>query len=158
MIDFATGVKDVVDLDVASDGSLYYISRFGVGHIYRIAYTGSHAPTITTHPASQTVSVGKPATFTASASGDAPLAFQWQRNGINIVGAASSSYTLASAQSTDNGARFRVVVSNGFGTATSNEATLTVTPNQPPTATITAPAAGTTLRRRTSDRLLRYRQ
>ena len=34
-------------------------------------------------------------------------------------------------------------MTNAFGTATSNEATLTVVANQAPTATITAPAAGT---------------
>ena len=146
VIDFASGAQAPVDLDVASDGSLYYLSRFGAGHVYRITYTGSLAPTITTHPASQTVSVGQPATFTASASGNPPLNFQWQRNGVNISGATSSSYTLSSAQASDNGARFRVRVSNGSGTTTSNEATLTVTTNQPPTATITAPAAGTTYR------------
>ena len=43
----------------------------------------------------------------------------------------------------DNGARFRAVVTNAFGTATSNEATLTVTSNTAPVATITPPAAGT---------------
>jgi hypothetical protein len=37
---------------------------------------------------------------------------------------------------------YRAVVSNSFGTATSNNATLTVS-GTPPTATITAPAAGT---------------
>ena len=146
VIDFASGAQAPVDLDVGSDGSLYYLSRFGVGHVYRITYTGSLAPTITTHPASQTVSVGDPATFTASASGNPPLNFQWQRNGVNISGATSESYTLSSVQTSDNGVRFRVLVSNGTGTTTSNEATLTVTANQPPTATITAPAAGTTYR------------
>ena len=148
VVDFATGAPAPVDLDVAPDGSLYYLARGGgaFGDIYRIAYTGSLAPTITTHPQSQTISVGKPVTFTASASGNPPLAFQWQRNGVNISGATSSSYTIAAVQSSDNGARFRVRVTNGSGTATSNEATLTVTANQPPTATITAPAAGTTYR------------
>ena len=43
----------------------------------------------------------------------------------------------------DNGAMFRAVVTNAFGSATSNAATLTVTANMPPTANITAPPAGT---------------
>ena len=37
---------------------------------------------------------------------------------------------------------FRAVVTNAFGSATSNAATLTVTTNSRPPATITAPAAG----------------
>ena len=115
VIDFASGAQAPVDIDVGSDGSLYYLSRFGVGHVYRITYTGSLAPTMTTHPASQTVSVGDPATFTATASGNPPLNFQWQRNGVNISGATSESYTLDPAQMSDNGARFRVLVSNGTG-------------------------------------------
>jgi hypothetical protein len=46
-------------------------------------------------------------------------------------------------QTADNGAQFRVVVTNGLGAATSNAATLTVTANQPPTAAITQPPSGT---------------
>jgi hypothetical protein len=61
-----------------------------------------------------------------SASGDAPLSFQWQRNQANIPGATASSYTLAAAALIDTGAKFRCVVTNSAGSATSNEATLTV--------------------------------
>jgi hypothetical protein len=64
-----------------------------------------------------------------TASGSAPLSYQWQRNGANIAGATSSSYTLSNAQTTDSGSRFRVIVTNAAGSATSNEATLTVTSN-----------------------------
>src|SRR5437867_662092 len=45
---------------------------------------------------------------------------------VNISGASSSSYTISSANLSDNGAKFRCVVSNAFDTVTSNEATLTV--------------------------------
>jgi hypothetical protein len=85
------------------------------------------APTITQHPASQTVTAGQSVTFTVSASGTAPLSYQWQRNGTNIQAATSASYTIASASASDSGAQFRVVVSNTHGSATSNTATLTVT-------------------------------
>jgi glucose/arabinose dehydrogenase len=145
VVDFAGGTRDAVDLVVGTDGALYYLARFGpTGQIYRVTYTGSHAPTITTHPASQTVSVGSPATFGATASGSEPLAYQWQRNGSNIAGATAASYTIPSVQASDNGARFRVRVTNAAGSATSNEAVLTVTTNRAPTATITTPAAGST--------------
>jgi len=130
--DFATGISQPVDIKVANDGSLYYLA-IGSAALFRIQFNGT-APAITTQPANATVAQGQPATFNVAASGTAPLAFQWQRNQLNISGATSSSYTLSAAAFADNGAKFRCVVTNAFGTATSNEATLTV--NAPPTITM----------------------
>jgi glucose/arabinose dehydrogenase len=139
---FATNANAPVDLIVGDDGSLYYLAR-GDGAIYRVRYTGSQAPQITTQPASRTVAAGQSATFTVGASGTAPLQYQWRRNGGNIAGATAASYTLPSATPSDNGAVFDVMVTNSFGSATSNTATLTVTANSLPSATITAPANNT---------------
>src|SRR5579864_1494304 len=83
-------------------------------------------PSIATEPSSQTVTVGQSATFTVAATGSAPLAYQWEKNGTAITGATSSSYTTAATSSSDNGAQFRVVVSNSVGTTTSTAASLTV--------------------------------
>src|SRR5467141_3667908 len=85
------------------------------------------APSITTQPASQTVTVGQTATFTVVATGTSPLTYQWKKNGTSISGATSSSYTTPATTSSDNGAQFTVVVSNSAGSATSSAATLTVT-------------------------------
>ncbi|HEY6561832.1 MAG TPA: PQQ-dependent sugar dehydrogenase [Polyangiaceae bacterium] len=139
---FATGVSGPVDLRVGSDGALYYLAR-GAGAVGRIRAAANQAPQITTQPANRTVAVGQAATFSVSATGSQPLSYQWQRNGSNISGATAASYTLASAAATDNGATFRVVVSNTVGSVTSNSATLTVTSNAAPTANITAPPTGT---------------
>ena len=84
------------------------------------------APSITTQPASQTVTAGQTATFSVSATGTAPLTYQWSRNGAAISGATSSSYTTPVTTTSDNGAQFTVVVSNSAGSATSSAATLTV--------------------------------
>jgi glucose/arabinose dehydrogenase len=138
---FATGVSSPVDLRVGPDGSLYYLAR-GTGSVGRIRYTASTPPQITQHPADRTVTVGQNASFSVSASGSAPLAYQWQVDQADIPGATSSTFTLQSAQLEDDGARFRCRVTNGFGTATSNEALLTVTPNTAPAGTITSPASG----------------
>nr|WP_269149153.1 PQQ-dependent sugar dehydrogenase [Corallococcus macrosporus] len=140
---FATAASGPVDLDVGPDGALYYLAR-GAGQVGRIAYTASLPPTIAQQPASTLVSAGHPATFEVSASGEPPLTYQWQRDGVDIAGATSSSYVLSAAQLTDSGARFRVVVTNGIGSTTSAEAVLTVTSNKPPVATIVTPAAGAT--------------
>ena len=119
--------------------------RFGVGHVYRIAYTGSHAPTITTHPASQTVSVGDPATFTCvgerQPAARLPVAAErHQHPRCDVVELHARRRRSRPTTAPASGSWCRT----DSGTATSNEATLTVTANQPPTATITAPAAGTT--------------
>jgi hypothetical protein len=88
--------------------------------------SGPVAPSITQHPADVTVSVGQSASFSVSASGTGPLSYQWRRNGSNISGATSATYTISSVTAGDDGARFRCVVTNSAGSATSNEATLSV--------------------------------
>jgi glucose/arabinose dehydrogenase len=130
---FATGAVFPVDLQVADDGSLYYLVRGGTGELRRIQYpAGQIAPTIGTHPQSQTVAVGQPVTFSVSAAGSQPLRYQWQRNNVDIPGANSASYTIPAVALSDHGAQFRCIVTNAFGSATSNNATLTVIANNPP--------------------------
>jgi invasion protein IalB len=85
------------------------------------------APTITSQPASQTITAGGTATFSVTATGTAPLSYQWQKNGAAINGATSSIYTTPTETTSDNGARFTVLISNSVGSATSSAATLTVT-------------------------------
>ena len=111
---FASDLPAVVDLEVSPDGSLYYLAR-DVGQVFRIRYI--NAPTIVTPPQSQTVPPGSPVTFSVSATGLAPLSYQWQRDGVNISGATGSSYTIASTSGSDNGAKFRVLVTDSAGNA-----------------------------------------
>jgi Immunoglobulin domain/Immunoglobulin I-set domain len=84
------------------------------------------APSITSQPASQTVTAGQTATFSASATGTAPMSYQWRKNGASITGATSSSYTTPATTTADSGSTFSVVVTNSAGSASSNNATLTV--------------------------------
>ena len=91
-----------------------------------------------------TVTAGQTATFSVSASGTAPLSYQWRKNTTNISGATAASYTTPATTAPDNGAKFDVVVSNGAGSATSNQAILTV--NAAPVApTITTQPANQTV-------------
>src|SRR2546429_682866 len=93
---------------------------------------GAIAPYINIQPANQTVSVGQTAIFSGGAAGTPPLTYQWQKNGVDIPGATSSSYPTPPTTSADTGTGtiFRVVVSNTAGSVTSNSATLTVSTGQ----------------------------
>jgi alpha-tubulin suppressor-like RCC1 family protein len=97
------------------------------------------APAITTQPANAGVTVGTPATFSVVATGTSPT-YQWQRGTTNIAGATSASYTTPATTLADNGATFRVVVTNSAGSVTSTAATLTVTNPTPPATTRAVPA------------------
>ena len=87
---------------------------------------GAVAPSITTQPASETVTAGQAASFSVSATGTAPLSYQWKKNSVAISGATSSSYTTPATATSDSGALFTVAVTNSAGSATSSAATLTV--------------------------------
>jgi hypothetical protein len=84
------------------------------------------APTITMQPGSQTVTAGNNASFTAAASGTAPLSYQWRLNGANIAGATSATLTLTSVTTGQSGGSYSCFVSNVAGSATSSAAVLTV--------------------------------
>ncbi len=94
------------------------------------AITGS-APYFTLQPAAQSVSEASSATFSAAALGATPLSYQWRKDGISIAGATLASYTSPATTMTDNAANFSVVVTNAVGTATSNNASLTVNARPP---------------------------
>src|SRR5467141_3690007 len=95
-------------------------------------------PSIATQPQSQSVTAGQTATFSVTATGTAPLTYQWQKNGVAISGATSTSYTTPATTTSDNGTQFTVAVSNSQGSVTSNAATLSVG-----TTTLVAPAITT---------------
>ena len=105
--------------------------------------TGMTALSIATQPANQSVTVGQAATFTVTATGNGTLTYQWNKNGIAIGGATSSTYTTPSAASSDSGAQFNVVVTDSSGNVTSNAATLTVTATPVAPSITTQPASQT---------------
>ncbi len=95
-------------------------------------------PTVTSQPASQAVTSPNTATFTAAATGNGTLSYQWYNASGAISGATSSSYTTGTAGS------YYVVVTNTLnGTTTSTtSSTATLTVNSAPTIT-TQPASQT---------------
>ncbi len=135
----------LVYIKQGTDGNLYFLSRDNSA-LYRIIYTGTQAPVITTQPQSITISQGNTATFSVTATGNPAPTYQWRKNGTIISGATSATYTITNVQPSHAGT-YSVVVSNNSGSVTSNNATLTVTaPNTAPVATITSPVNGAPFR------------
>lgn len=109
---------------IIQNGSVY---SFNPGEAAQIV----NSPTITQQPTSQVVALGGTASFTVTASGDAPLTYQWQKNNLDITngghysGCTTATLTVSSADGND-AASYRCVVTNALGSAVSEAATLTV--------------------------------
>ncbi len=95
-------------------------------------------PIILKQPQDQFGVIFSNVTFSISAGGSRPLAYQWQFNGVNLAGATNTSLTVTNLQVPNEG-YYDVIVSNGFGSTTSSIALLSVsrvviwgTPNSQP--------------------------
>jgi uncharacterized delta-60 repeat protein len=84
-----------------------------------------YAPTITAQPVGQTLLVSSNFTLTVTATGTAPLAYQWRKDGDNLSGANGTSYAVTVAQTNDTGT-YTVVVTNVAGSRTSAVAIVNV--------------------------------
>lgn len=91
--------------------------------------TVNDLPIIATQPLSQTIGVGSNVTFSATAYGASPLVFQWYFGnspiGSPTTGTNVSCYTLTDVQTNQSG-NYSVQVFNGYDSATSSNAVLTV--------------------------------
>ncbi|MDP3072585.1 MAG: MBG domain-containing protein [Opitutaceae bacterium] len=98
----------------------------GTRPILRIGY--ALPPTIVTSPSSQSATVGASVTFTVAATGQAPLTYQWRRNGEAITGNASAQTAVLTLTGLTTAAAgsYDCVVSNTVGSSTSAAAILTV--------------------------------
>ena len=87
---------------------------------------------MTVHPVDQTNIVpGSDVSFSVTATGIAPLSYQWQKDGVDltdggsITGATTATLTITGVMESDEGG-YRCVVTNIAGTDTSDSALLTV--------------------------------
>lgn len=92
--------------------------------------TDSLSPSISVQPKPISVFSTQAADFTVTAAGEAPLSFQWRKDGMNIVGQTSSSYKIDKTAVGDGG-KYSVVVSNSKGAVSSDDAELTVLEARP---------------------------
>jgi alpha-tubulin suppressor-like RCC1 family protein len=105
--------------------SLTNVVGISAGYYHSMAVIGEGAPVILAEPQSRTTYSGLPMALTTTASGAAPLSYQWRSNGTNIPGATNWFLALDNPQASDSGS-YAVVVSNSVGGVTSTKATVTV--------------------------------
>jgi len=113
------------------------------GNAARIAATNAPRlePTITGQPQSASVQVGQPLSLAVTATGSS-LTFQWFKGGTAIPSATSATYSVSSAALGDAGT-YTVTASNPLGSASSDPASVTVSPAAASPAPASASAVAT---------------
>ena len=98
------------DAEILGD-NLYVAAGYAGLTLFQIVRRQSPKITIMEQPKSINALCGRGAGFTISASADppSPLEFQWQKHGLDIPGANSSSYAMPSTSSADTMFDFAVV-------------------------------------------------
>jgi hypothetical protein len=130
-----TNTLAISSVQPADAGSYTLVATNAGGAITSLVavLTVNGPPGITLQPANRGASSGDTVTFRLTATGTAPLGYQWWRNtapltdGGLVSGANSAALTLAHVQTNDAGSYF-AVVTNSLGAATSAVAVLEVSP------------------------------
>lgn len=120
------GVGHEVTVFPTVNGTTYYLVVDGlngaVGNV-TLNYNLAQPVAITAHPQSRTVSPGSNVTLTVTATGAAPLAYQWRTNTVKFSGQTNASLTVTNFQAARQG-NYDVVVNNAFNAVTSSVAAL----------------------------------
>jgi Pel9A-like, right handed beta helix region/Immunoglobulin I-set domain len=113
----------------------------GVGSVTSVVafLTVIGPPAITLQPTNQSAIYTSNVTFSVIVAGTAPLAYQWYVNTNTVLDGASNASLSITAQLTNNGNGYFVIVTNSYGSATSSVAMLTVYPSLVNGAFFTAP-------------------
>ena len=90
---------------------------------------GEAAPRVTLDPVPKRVELGSEVTFRVAAKGALPLALQWYKDGRAVSGASRDSLSIEAARHVDAG-RYACSLSNGEGSALSQEAELVILAKQ----------------------------
>jgi formylglycine-generating enzyme len=106
---------------------LAYYNRALTGAEVQLLYqAGAVSPAITQQPQSQTIILNSNATFTVTAVGFNPLAYQWYFNGAGIAGGTNSSLVLSNVTFGSAG-NYQIIITNAYGSVTSSVAVLSLT-------------------------------
>ena len=120
----ALTITGISDSDAASYSVILNNQNFSVTSAV-VTLTVIDPPNITAQPTNLLVLPGTNVAFGVSLTGTAPLRYQWQFNGTNILNATNVYYAIPSVV-TNNAGNYSVVVTNVVGSAVSSNAALTV--------------------------------
>jgi hypothetical protein len=82
-------------------------------------------PVIAAQPQGATVPVGAPFQLSVEAQGTGPLTYEWQKDGLRVKDATSSTLSIAQV-STEDAGEYRVLVGNAYGEILSEAARLAI--------------------------------
>lgn len=118
---------DLFTTSLADAGAYEVVVSNSCGTIVTAAgvLTVDVAPTLVTQPMSDSDCESGTVTLTVSATGTAPLSYQWRQDGVPLAGADQSTLVLSSLQTSDAG-NYDVIVTNGCGSLASSVATIDV--------------------------------
>lgn len=121
-----------VDGGAVAATTSYTFSGVAINHTISVTFK-PEPPVITLQPSDKSVNAGETAVFKTAVTGT-NLAYQWQvdrndkKGWVNISRAESTELKLKSVEQSQNGFRYRCIISNSAGSVTSNEVKLTVVP------------------------------
>lgn len=122
--------SNTINVIIANSGTISVTANNSCGSsnvtILSINVIPNITPVITSQPLNQSVCLGSSATFSITSTGSS-LNYQWRKNGVNIPGANSSSYTINNVTAGDIG-NYDVVISNqcNANVVTSQSASLSI--------------------------------
>jgi hypothetical protein len=105
-----------------------------------LTVTNGIGPAITSQPQDWTGITNSTISLTITATGTAPLAYQWKQNGSGLAGASLSGYSKANAVTGDSGT-YTVIVTNTYGSTNSGNAIVTVTNGVTPPPVTNGPSS-----------------
>ncbi len=126
-----------------NDGNYVVTVTNNYGSVTSQVATLTVAPcVITSQPTNQVAGIGWNPSFSVAVAGLGPFGYAWYFAGSNLVQSSPSSTLTVPGVSTNNAGNYLVVITNSYGSVTSQVATLTVV--LPPTLTL-QPASQTNL-------------
>lgn len=148
----SVGNATTVTISGLTEGTTYYFaattydalnqeSDFSDEIAYTVPADAGESPTITAMLTTNTAIAGQNVTFSITATGTGPLAYQWMYNAANIASATNAFLTLSNVTVAQAGAYY-VTVSNSAGATNSAAASLTVYATTAATLTPAAHVSG----------------
>ena len=103
----------------------FWTNALSAAQIDQLYSAAGVAPTIALQPASGTYDSGTNISLSVTAKGSAPFSYQWYHDNTAVSGATTASLSFSPLQATDGG-NYYVVVTNSYGSVTSQVAQITV--------------------------------